>query len=164
MATERSSRRIGNRVDHIAWIVKPENGPRSVKMLGDLFDTTFDFREGAAQGVGFDVWVAWSAGLEVVAPYADGPGLAHEFYSFLQDRGEGFWGVIYGVDDLEAAAQRARDQGWPVEPMLQSHDDQARKAILSKWTKTVIDVKEVIVGEFAGTKLLLGQIEYPPDR
>jgi len=148
--------RLGNRVDHVIWIAKPENAANIVQQLTELFRAQFDKREGAKAGAGFDVWVAWGGGLEVVAPYATGPGVSEVFYEHLQTRGEGFWGLVYGVDNLEEAIDHARALGWPA----RSPNPRPPEAALHHWTTTVLEVREAVIGEILGVNLLFGKITY----
>jgi len=140
-----------NHIDHVAWICRRENLARNVEMLAMLCDV--DFGEPAVRDdIGLTIYLSWEAGLEIVAPHDEVTEYNKLLHDRLEQRGEGMWGVIFGVEALEKARERARSLGYQPSPVVTESED-------SPWRgKTV--VKESRATEFLGTWLIFGEIDY----
>jgi Glyoxalase/Bleomycin resistance protein/Dioxygenase superfamily len=159
---------MGGRIDHFIWVVESENVERYVALFSDLFGIEFDHMDGPALGPwpvgrGIHAYVAWEAGLEVVAPIHDEDPLAARFMDHLRRHGEGPFGIAFGVGSLEDAVQRAADHGFEPGAPLQVGGDADRQARLATWTSRVTDVREAFIGEVLATNLLLAEVTYPPE-
>ena len=144
-------KKFRDHIDHVAWICHEENLDRNVKLLSELF--AVDFGEPAIRkDLGLTIYLSWESGLELVAPHAEVTpynGLLHER---LERRGEGMWGVIFGVENLENARERARALGYTPTPVVGEAPD-------TPWAGKV-EVRESRATEFLGTWLIFGQIGY----
>ncbi|MBF6334104.1 hypothetical protein [Nocardia transvalensis] len=140
-----------NRIDHFTWLVEPENLPRYVKQMSELFETTFDevFNESA----GVRALISWDAGLEFAAPYGDLPA-ADALRAVLAERGEGPFAIVVRVPSIDASSERAAALGWPIDRQLLELE-----AGVSSTTK-VTSARERVIGSFLNTSLLFGEIEY----
>jgi len=71
------------------------------------FETPLDLHE-----MGLRVSVSWDSGLELIAPLGEGA-YAAPMRAHLDAKGEGVFGLVYRVPDLEAAEARATANGHP---------------------------------------------------
>lgn len=95
-----------NHVDHVGIIVRPENVDKYVKLLSRVLDITFD-EPIRNHDVGVIAVLSWGSGLEIMAPMRqEGP-----YWDRLQRFGEGTCTIIFGVRDIDAAIERAAQQG-----------------------------------------------------
>jgi len=138
-----------NRIDHLVWVVHPENLDRYVAQLADLFDTKFEEMSGESA----HFFISWDAGLEIAAPSGDGPA-GGVLRAHLEKNGEGPFAVVVQVPDIEDASARASKLGWPVDQRLLG--GQADMT----WTSKVTTIRERFIGPFLNTMLLFGQIDY----
>lgn len=98
--------RCVNRLDHIGLIVRYENFHKYVDFLSKLLNITFDEPEEYVAG-NVIYSVAWSAGLEFIAPIREeGP-----YWERLQRFGEGCPTIIFGVEDIDASLAHAKEMG-----------------------------------------------------
>jgi hypothetical protein len=157
------------RVDHVIWLVKPENVQGYVEHFSELLDVEFDHLDGSlapSEGPGshvrgMDIWLSWEAGIELLVPNDETPASAY-LLSVLNERGEGPYGVVWAVEDLDAALQRLAALGLGgSRRVVQSPVEAERKALLTTWTSRVLDVREANVeANFLSTALLIGQFTY----
>lgn len=77
----------------------------------DLLGATFVDADWTGEPWGISVSIAWDAGIELCAPL---PGRESDsaVSQFLAHRGEGIMNVFFGVDDGDAAFERASAQGY----------------------------------------------------
>ena len=141
-----------NRVDHVAYMCRPENHDAYVDKLQALFEFEFEaaFRR---QEDGLRLTWSWSTGLEILSPIGTTGPLAQRGWDFLNERGEGVYSIIMGVADIEKTRERARELGYSPSEWFDLGCDEP-------WTKDV-EVKECVVEKFMGANLALGQIVFP---
>jgi len=157
----RVSRRYVNRIDHFIWVVRPENIARYVEQAEKLFGVEFEHMHGpTVAGTDRDCYVSFDAGLEFIAPLGTGDPTSAQFLEYLDRYGEGPWGFVFGVDDLEEPMARARGEGYPVGELVQQGNAPARQQIMRSWTTRVNDVREVYVGRFIETEIMFGDMRY----
>lgn len=161
-----------NRVDHFVWVVRAENIKAYVEQFSALFDVEFEFRDGPKNdGSPVQTYVAWDAGLELIAPFpspdarpvADHP-VASALTKHLEEHGEGAFGVVFRVPNLEKAIERARELGYTpssVAPHLANKEQ--RMKTHSAWTTKILDIHESFISKFLNTHLILGEFEYPDE-
>lgn len=146
-------RQFIDHVDHVAWICRMENLEQKVAELAAL--CAVDFGEPAVNAdLGLTIYLSWEAGLEVVAPHAEVTPYNRLLHERLERNGEGMWGVIFGVEDLEVARERARQLGYTPTPVVGESPD-------SPWADKVSKVRESRATEFLGTWMIFGEIAYP---
>jgi predicted enzyme related to lactoylglutathione lyase len=151
------------RIDHFIWVARPENVERYVKLISEALGAEFDHCNGPSyEAPSFSIhsYMSWESGLEVVAPVGDDDPVASHFQEFLAQHGEGPYGFVFGVDDLDDAAARARAAGHQVSGLLQTPDTDLRQALLRRWTTKVTDCREMLVGEMFGIRAMIGSFVY----
>jgi 4-hydroxyphenylpyruvate dioxygenase-like putative hemolysin len=94
------------RIDHVAIIVYRENVAAYVDRLSAALGITFD-EPAIVESTGVVAALAWDAGLEILAPLRE----EGRYWDRLQKYGEGTTIIVFGVKDMDAAQQRARDAG-----------------------------------------------------
>jgi hypothetical protein len=159
-----------NRLDHFVWVVHAENIEQYVHELSELFDVEFDYRDGPrSDGTPLQTYVAWDAGLEVIAPFADPDArpiaehpVARRLAAHLEEHGEGAFGVVVRVPSLAGATDRAARLGWEVDSVAPHLADKSKRmAVHAAWTTKILDIQESFVGKFLNTMLIVGEFEYP---
>ncbi len=93
------------------------------------------FHEATAEDVvtlGIRVAMSWDAGIELVSPMPDRESFITEF---LEQRGEGLMGVVFAVDDVEAAHKAAQDLGVGVWYELDYDQETIDKHLQGRFTK-----------------------------
>jgi len=84
---------------------------KAKRHYSDLLGATFTDADWTGEPFGINVSIAWNAGIELCAPMA-GRELDSAVSQFLANRGEGVMNVFFGVDDGDAAYERAVAQGY----------------------------------------------------
>lgn len=84
---------------------------KAKRLYSDLLGATFRDADWTGEPFGISVAIAWDAGIELCAPL---PGRENDsaVSPFLAQRGEGIMNVFFGVDDGDAALERASGQGY----------------------------------------------------
>lgn len=139
-----------NHIDHVTWISRPENIEANVAQLEALSGarlTRFD-----REDMGFSMYLSWEAGLEVVTPMARRTDFNQLLYDWLDNRGEGLMGVVYGIRDLDKHKARLEAQGFEVGPIMDDHPD-------SPWHDK-IRLFERMGGVVMNSTFILGDIDY----
>ena len=151
-----------NHVSHVCFIYRKENFAKAKQQFGDALGIT-DW-DGPQELPYFGVLQTQSvsAGIEILAPLQEGT----QFDDYLQTRGEGFFALIYGVEDIGKAVRRAQDKG--IEPYLDAdgkpllidamHINNGGPAYAS-WAGRVKTYLEVPLKPISGVNFYLGQIE-----
>jgi hypothetical protein len=157
-------RRYINRIDHFIWVVRPENIKKYVEQAERLFNIEFEHMHGpTVAGTDRDCYVSFDAGLEFMAPLGSGDPTSAQFLRYLDDHGEGPWGFVFGVEELDGPTGRAKAEGYPVGELVQPSEDIQRNRIMHSWTRRVHDAREVYVGRFLGTEVMFGDMRYNGD-
>lgn len=139
-----------NRIDHVTWISRPENIESNVATLEALSGarlTRFD-----REDMGFSMYINWEAGLEVVTPMEKPTDFNRMLYDWLESRGEGLMGVVFGIRDLDKHKARLEEQGFDVGPIMDDHPD-------SPWHHK-IRLFERVGGVVMNSTFILGDIDY----
>ena len=84
---------------------------KAKRQYSDLLGATFTDAGWTGEPFGINVSIAWDAGIELCAPMA-GRENDSAVSQFLALRGEGVMNVFFGVDDGDAASERASAQGY----------------------------------------------------
>lgn len=161
--TTQDDPRVGGRAGH------PGTAPRAPRLnVGRIDHIVLAYRDRASQArareqfsrqLGVDdwedlgeidevklaIWISWQAGLELICP--TGPG------SFVDDHlarhGEGFFSMVFGVDDLPSAMKRVDEHGGHATPL----DATPPAGAVRRYAVT----REAIVGEVGAIQVLLGE-------
>lgn len=84
---------------------------KAKRQYSDLLGATFMDADWTGEPFGINVSIAWDAGIELCAPMP-GREMDSAVSQFLAHRGEGVMNVFFGVDDGEAANERAATLGY----------------------------------------------------
>lgn len=121
------------------------------QLLGSKFlDTSKD-----AEPFGVKCAINFDAGIELCAPL---PGRPSNVTAFLDKHGEGVMGVVFSVDDVDAAKARAESMKIPSIAMIADYDQQYIDGHLEgRYRK----YKEYMLnsGAACGFSVVIGQIE-----
>lgn len=106
---ERGESAAADGLHHVVWCVAPEH-----------FESVRRFWEGSLgvslheidlPDLGLRVLISWRAGLEIMTPaYASGS-MVDAAQAFLDEKGDGVYSVVYGVDDLDARVAELEAEG-----------------------------------------------------
>ncbi|MDB5582459.1 MAG: hypothetical protein JWR80_7635 [Bradyrhizobium sp.] len=95
-----------NHIDHVGIIVHRDNVEKYVKYLSSVLNITFD-EPIINHDAGVIAVLSWGSGFEIMAPLRD----EGRYWDKLQKFGEGTCTIIFGVADIDAAIQRAKENG-----------------------------------------------------
>ncbi|MBA4026366.1 MAG: hypothetical protein C0482_28830 [Gordonia sp.] len=148
-----------NVVDHVVFVYHIENLDAAQRDLGAAlgisdWDGPTDFER-----FGIVQVQSVSAGIELLAPTSDSGFVADH----LRKHGEGFFALVYGVEDLDTAVRIAREEG--IEPVLNDSglpliiDSVNADTVHPTWAGKVTVYREVPLQPVAGLNLYLGEIE-----
>lgn len=140
-----------NHVDHVAWLVRPENLDEQVALLEKVTGATL--RRFARADMGFTMCISWAAGLEVVSPHEERTEFNAWLWSELETKGEGVTSVVFGVKDLDWHKERLEKMGIPVGPLMDDHPD-------SPWHDELVLWERAVGQQVMNTNIVLGDIDY----
>ncbi len=81
----------------------------AAKRYSELLDISF-WDGGIRRDYGLRAMISWEGGIELIAPLDDNSMVA----KFIESKGEGLFGVIFKVDDIEKSKARAKTKGFRV--------------------------------------------------
>lgn len=142
---------IKNRIDHVAWMCRPENHDAYVEKLSSLYDVEFEAEDGGPE-FGLRLTWSWSAGLEVLSPAGTELPFSKMCWNYLEKRGEGLFAVVMGVDDVAKSIERARSLGCEPSPLLYLPETE------KPWLKRVQECTESVLDVFLDQNLAVGRI------
>lgn len=142
---------ITNRIDHVAWMCRPENHEAYVEKLATLYDVTFEADDGGPE-FGLRLTWSWSAGLEILSPVGSELPYAKMCWNYLEKRGEGLFAVVMGVDDVEKAVAHARELGCDPSPLIYLPETD------KPWLRRVQECTESVLDVFLDQNLAVGRI------
>ncbi|MCB2089468.1 MAG: VOC family protein [Sphingomonadaceae bacterium] len=107
----------------------------------DLLGATFMDADWTGEPFGIKVSIAWDAGIELCAPM---PGREKDsaVSQFLAHRGEGVMNVFFGVDNGDAANERAAAQGYGcvnIVDYTQEEIDEHLSGLFDKYQEFTLD-------------------------
>lgn len=143
-----------NRIDHVTWISRLDSIERNVADLEAV--TGGHLLRFQRDDMGFVMYIDWDAGLEVVAPCDERTDFNVMLHDWLETRGEGVMGVVFGVADLEAHKARLEAIGIPVGPVM---DDLPS----SPWHHRLVLRERAVLQPVISSSIILGQIDYADD-
>jgi hypothetical protein len=147
-------KRFIDHVDHVVWVCRPDGIDAYAAQLGALCDAEL-LGPWSRDDLGMTLYLSWDAGLEIVAPHAERTPFNAMFYDHLEAHGEGLLGIVFGVRDIEAARERAKQLGYEPGPLMTESDE-------APWAGKHDALLESIVGRFMNTTFIFGQIDYAP--
>lgn len=134
---------------------------KAKQQYSDLLGATFVDADWTGEPFGISVSIAWDAGIELCAPL---PGREKDsaVSQFLAHRGEGIMNVFFGVDDGDAAFDRASTLGYECVNALdytQDQIDQYLGGLFSRYQEFTLDW-----GRSCGFAVTLARIDEKPTR
>ena len=94
------------RISHACAVVRPENLQKAMDLMGRALQIEFEgpfFREDTGNLAG----VAAKAGIEIIAPGTPD----HRLHQHIEQYGEGWYVIGFGVSDQDGSCQRMKDMG-----------------------------------------------------
>ena len=127
---------------------------KAIELYSNLLGATFSRDSFVGEAFGFDVANSWDAGIELCAPL---PGKDSIVSQSIEQNGEGVMAVIFEVDDVEEARDRADKLGISLLIPIEYSDEQLRDNLQDRFTK----YKEYVMNsaEACGYSLILGQFD-----
>lgn len=138
-----------SRIHHLVFAIKPEHFRKAIEDFSFVFGTAFYgpfVHEGRNQ-----VAVSWDAGLELQSPVDIGDGSA--LSAFLKERGDGLYGFVFRVRDLDFSIERLAQAG--MQPIARVNGLSGPEP----WRERLSRLDEAIYAGFYGMNFALGQIE-----
>ena len=134
---------------------------KAKQLYSDLLGATFVDADWTGEPFGISVAIAWDAGIELCAPL---PGREKDsaVSQFLAHRGEGIMNVFFGVDDGDAAHDRASALGYGCVNALdysQEEIDQHLGGLFNRYQEFTLDS-----GSRCGFAVTLARIDGKPAR
>jgi hypothetical protein len=143
-----------NHTDRVIWVSRPDTIAANVARLESLTSAKF-LGPHMDHTLGVQTYVANAAGMQMMAPaQGSSAAFAQRLSKHLTARGEGVFGVVFGVADLAAAKQRAIAAGFaPTDFLLAAGDE--------PWASEIGKVNAAIVGEVMNVTFIFADIKYP---
>jgi hypothetical protein len=139
-------------VDHVVWVCHEANIRECAAQLGALCGVQVE-GPWMRSDVGMSICLSWEAGLEIVAPHAETTAVNQMLHDHLAAHGEGMFAIVFGVNDIAVARDRARALGRTTVDMSEGED--------SPWADKHDSIIECLAGSFLNTRIIFGEIEYP---
>ena len=135
-------------------IVAVEDLEKGIDFYSKLLGATFDDASWTGEPFGLSVVIAWDAGIELCAPR---PGQDSVIKQFIDQRGEGLMGVVFGVDDADEAREIAEKAGVGAVFTIDYTPDEIRQHLRGRFKR----YKEYVLdsNQACGFGIMLGQIE-----
>lgn len=143
-----------NHIDHVTWVSRLATIEKNVADLEAV--TGGNLLRFQREDMGFVMYIDWDAGLEVVAPMDERTDFNVGLHQWLETRGEGIMGVVFGVADLEAHRAKLEAAGVPIGPLM---DDLPT----SPWHHRLVLRERAVLQPVIASSVILGQIDYADD-
>lgn len=139
-------------VNRVALAMKDSD--KGMTLYSELLGATFHNAGWTGEAFGFNVAMAWDAGIELCTPM---PGRDSLVSQLVDQNGEGLLGVVFGIDDADAARDRAEELGMAVLLPIDYSQEEIDQHLQGRFKK----YKEYVLNslESCGFGVLLGQIE-----
>jgi hypothetical protein len=145
-ASARERRNVG-RIDHIILLYRNRaNQDEARRKFTDLLGIE-DWQEVGEGDEGIYIWISWQSGIELICPTRDVPA----FQKHLDTHGEGFYAMVFGVEDLERSSSHIQRISGRAPHAL----GKAPGTVFKKFTVA----REAIVGMVGGMRLMVGEFE-----
>ena len=144
-------------VNRVVFAVKDFD--KAVALFSELFNTDFDIGDVTASAAwGIKVAVSWDAEIEIVSPI---PGttaaMGQAVAQFVEKNGGGVYSVVFAVDNVEEAYDRATKMGIRVPGSFEMEGEQLAQYLDGKFTK--FKQYSLKSDDTCSVQLVLGQLE-----
>lgn len=127
---------------------------KGIALYSKLLGATFHSASPDAESYGVRVVMSWDAGIELVSPL---PGRDSFVGKFIEKHGEGVVGVVFAVDDVDEARERAEKLGiriWSAIDYSQEEIDAYLQGRFKKYKEYMLNPADTL-----GVGPVIGQIE-----
>lgn len=127
---------------------------KGIDLYSKLLGATFYGASPDAESYGVQVAMSWDAGIELVCPL---PGRKSYAEKFIKEHGEGVLGVVFAVDDVDEARERAEKMGiriWAAIDYSQEEIDRYLQGRFKKYKEYMLSADGTM-----GVGPVIGQIE-----
>ncbi|MFC1924744.1 VOC family protein [Chloroflexota bacterium] len=144
-------------VNRVVFAVKDFD--KAVALYSELFNTEFHVGDVTASAAwGIKVAVSWDAEIEIVSPLPDTEAaMGQSVAQFVEKNGGGVYSVVFSVDNVEEAYDRATQMGIRVPGSFEMDGEQLAQYLDGKFTK--FKQYSLKSDDTCGVQLVLGQIE-----
>ena len=127
---------------------------RGIDLYSGLLGATFHGASPDAESYGVQVAMSWDAGIELVSPLPGRDGFVEKF---IEKHGEGVLGVVFAVDNVDEARNRAEKMGiriWSAIDYSQEEIDRHLQGRFKKYKEYMLSAADTL-----GVGPVIGQIE-----
>lgn len=142
-----------NGVQRVVMVYRPENFQSALEEFRNVLNITDFDGPHDLPALGLRVALSWDTGVEIITPMAQGP-YVESMWEILKTKGEGIFNLVYQVDDLSRAEQRAALHG---RPCVGGHLDALE--VQSAWRERFRIALEAPLTPIAGVSVTLIQLE-----
>jgi len=136
-------------------VMAVEDLDKAVTVYSGLLNTSFIDASEGGEPFGLKVAISFDAGIELCAPM---PGRDSFIKQFIDKHGEGITGVVFVVDDVDEAHDKAKEMGIGVLAMIADYDQAYIDAHLEGRYRKYKEYMLNPAGTF-GAGVIIGQIE-----
>lgn len=141
-------------VHHVVWCVRPESLARVREFWERVIGIALE--ELDLPELGLRVLISWKGGVEIMSPaYATGL-MADAARQFLADRGEGVYGVVYGIRGIESVVSAFGARGGQLLFRETITPDQVDERKLSDGER--FSILQAGFDDFCGMRIVLQEI------
>jgi len=130
----------------------------AVSLYSRLFNTTFREGDGAmAASYGIRAAVSWDAAIEIVSPLPESNAhMGQAVAQFLEKNGGGVYSVVFSVDNVDEAYNRAMEMGIQVSGKFELDQEQIERFLDDKFKK--FKQYSLSAADTCGVQIVMGQI------
>jgi len=127
---------------------------KGIALYSELLGATFHEVGPLAEPFGVRAAFSWDAGIEICAPL---PGRDSPMKQSIEQQGEGLVGVVFGVENVDEARERAEKLNIRVSALIEYDQGQIRQYLQDRFKK----YKQYMLkaADTYGVRVILGQIE-----
>ena len=118
-------------INRVAIVVKDFDG--AVALYSELLNTTF-YPLDIAEGSGVRVALSYDAGIEIASPLSESEQpTALGLSQYIKEHGEGLYAVVFSVDDVEQARDKAETMGIRVLRKVEVGQDDVKQSFQGRY-------------------------------
>jgi len=142
-----------NGLQRVVMVYRPENFQSALEEFRNVLGITDFDGPHDLHALGLRIVLSWDTGIEIITPMAQGA-YVEAMWEVLNTKGEGVFNLVYQVDDLSRAEQRAALHG---RPRVGGHIDAL--AVQDAWRERFRMALEAPLPPIAGVPVTLIQLE-----
>lgn len=133
------------RIDHVILLYRNRESQERARLKFSALLGIDDWDEIGEGSEGVYIFISWKSGIELMCPTREIP----VFERHLEKYGEGFYGMVFGVSNLDQAMNHIKHVGGGTPYVLGAPPN----GVFRKFDV----VREAIVGDVGGIRLMLGE-------